>query len=84
MKYDGGIRMKIEVLGDGCARCNRLYENVLKAVKLSGKEVEVVKEMDPQKISDHKVISLPALLIDGIVKSAGKFPEAEQIKAWIE
>jgi len=76
--------MKIEVLGDGCARCNKLYETVLKAVKLSGKEVEVVKEMDPQRISDLKVRSLPALLIDGVVKTAGKFPEAEQIKDWIE
>jgi len=76
--------MKIEVLGDGCSRCSRLYENVLKAVNLIGKEVEVVKEMDPQKISDHKVKSLPALVIDGVVKAAGKVPKVEQIKGWME
>ena len=31
--------MKIEVLGMGCANCNKLYQNALEAVKLSGKEV---------------------------------------------
>jgi small redox-active disulfide protein 2 len=76
--------MKIEVLGDGCTRCSRLYENVLKAVNLIEKEVEVVKEMDPQKISDYKVKSLPALVIDGVVKTAGKVPKVEQIKGWMD
>ena len=42
--------MKIEVLGMGCASCNKLYQNALEAVKQSGKEVQVVKVEDIQKI----------------------------------
>ena len=39
----GEYEMKIEILGMGCANCNKLYQNALEAVKLSGKEVEVTK-----------------------------------------
>jgi predicted TIM-barrel fold metal-dependent hydrolase len=33
------MEMKIEILGDGCSRCDKFYKNVLKAVKESGKEI---------------------------------------------
>ncbi len=76
--------MKIEVLGMGCANCNKLYQNVLEAVKLSGKEIEVAKVEDLKVIMKYGVLSVPALVIDGLVKTAGKVPKAEEIKAWIK
>ncbi len=76
--------MKIEVLGDGCARCNQLYENVLEAVKLSGTEVDVTKDMDVEKIADHQVKSMPAVLVDGVVKISGKVPKVSEILTWIK
>jgi small redox-active disulfide protein 2 len=76
--------MKIEVLGMGCANCNKLYQNVVEAVKLSGKEIEVAKVEDIKKIMSYGVLSTPALAIDGVVKVAGKVPKAEEIKKWIE
>jgi small redox-active disulfide protein 2 len=77
-------KMKIEVLGMGCASCNKLYQNALEAVKQSGKEVQVVKVEDIQKIMSYGVLSTPALVIDGVVKTAGKLPKAEEIKEWIK
>ena len=76
--------MKIEVLGDGCSRCNQLYENVLMAIKESGEKVEVVKELDPQKIANYHIRSLPALVIDGVLKRSGKVSKVEEIKDWIK
>jgi small redox-active disulfide protein 2 len=76
--------MKIEVLGTGCSNCNKLYQNVLEAVKMTGKEVEVTKVEDIKKIMGYGVLSTPALVIDGVVKVAGKVPKPEEIKAWIE
>ncbi len=76
--------MKIEVLGMGCANCNKLYQNALEAVKLSGKEIEVIKVEDIKKIMSYGVLSTPALVIDGIVKTAGKVPKAEEIREWIK
>jgi small redox-active disulfide protein 2 len=76
--------MKIEVLGMGCANCNRLYENVVEAVKLSGKEIEVTKVEDIKKIMGYGVLSTPALVIDGVVKVTGNVPKTDEIKKWIE
>jgi small redox-active disulfide protein 2 len=76
--------MKIEVLGMGCSNCNKLYQNVVEAVKLSGKEIEVAKIEDIKKIMGYGVLSTPALVIDGLVKAAGKVPKVEDIKEWIK
>ena len=76
--------MKIEVLGMGCANCKRLYENALEAVKVTGKEVEVVKVEDIQKIMAYGVMSTPALVVDGVVKAKGKVPKVEEIKELIK
>ena len=76
--------MKIEVLGMGCANCNKLYQNAVEAVKLAGKEIEVNKVEDIKKIVAYGVLSTPALVIDGLVKVAGKVPKVEEIKKWIE
>lgn len=76
--------MKIEILGMGCANCNKLYQNAVEAVKLSGKEIEVIKVEDIKKIMGYGVLSTPALVIDGVVKTAGKLPKAEEIREWIK
>jgi small redox-active disulfide protein 2 len=76
--------MKIEVLGMGCANCNKLFRNALEAVKQSGREIEVMKVEDIRKIMEYGVLSTPALVIDGVVKTAGKLPKAEEIKEWIK
>ena len=76
--------MKIEVLGMGCTNCNKLYQNAVEAVKLSGKEIEVTKVEDIKKIMGYGVLSTPALVIDGLVKVAGKVPKVEEIKEWIK
>ena len=76
--------MKIEILGMGCTNCNKLYQNVVEAVKLSGKEIEVTKVEDIKKMMSYGVLSTPALVIDGVVKVAGKVPKVEEIKVWIK
>ena len=76
--------MKIEILGMGCSNCNKLYQNALEAVKQSGKEAEVVKVEDVQKIMAYGVMSTPALVLDGVVKAKGKVPKVEEIKEWIK
>ena len=75
---------KVEVLGMGCANCNRLYQNALAAAKMSGQEVQVIQVEDIQKIMAYGVLSTPALVVDGVVKVAGKVLKPEEIKQWIE
>ncbi len=75
--------MKIEVLGTGCAKCKTLYENVKKAVEMSGKEAEVVKVEDIPSIMKYGVMSTPALVVDGVVKFSGKVPGADEIRGML-
>ena len=75
--------MKIEVLGMGCPKCKKLYENVQIAVKERGIDVEVAKVEDISKITEYAVMITPALVINGEVRSAGRIPSPEEIKEWI-
>jgi len=71
--------MKLEVLGTGCAKCKTLYENVQKAVELSGKQADLLKVEDIPTIMKYGVMSTPALVKDGKVLFSGKLATAEEI-----
>jgi len=43
----------------------------------------VVKVKDIKTITSYGVMMTPALVVDGVVKVAGKVPKMEEIKAWI-
>ena len=75
--------MKIEVLGTGCSRCKQLHQNAMQAVILADVEADVVKVEDMKEILRYGVMSTPALVIDGVVKSMGNLPSAEEIKKLI-
>lgn len=75
--------MKIEILGMGCPKCKKLYENTQTAVKESGVQAEIAKVEDIQKIMDYGLMSMPAIAIDGEVKAAGRVPAPDEIKKWI-
>ena len=75
--------MKIEILGTGCPKCRKLYENAKEAVMKTGVEAEITKVTDIADISGYGVMLTPALVIDGEVKASGKVPTADNIMAWI-
>lgn len=75
--------MKIQVLGTGCPKCNKTYENVKQAVGEAGIEAEVEKVEDLKAIMEFNVMMTPAVAIDGDVKISGKVPSVEEIKGLI-
>ena len=75
--------MKIEILGMGCPKCKKLYENAQSAVKELNAQAEVVKVEDIQKIMDYGLMMTPAIAIDGEVRAAGRIPAPDEIKKWI-
>jgi len=76
--------MKIEILGTGCAKCQKLEELVHEAIKASGVEAEISKVKDIKQIMTYGVMTTPGLVIDGQVKIAGKMPTPDQIKGWVK
>ena len=75
---------KIEILGTGCAKCNKLEENAKKAVQLAGTEATVTKVSDLAQIANYGVMITPALVLDGQVKVVGKIPTPEAIAEWLK
>ena len=75
---------KIIVYGPGCPKCKQVEELVRRVVKESGLESEVEKVGDLKAMMAAGIISTPAVMVDGAVKSAGRVPKPEEIKKWLE
>lgn len=71
--------MKIEILGTGCTKCKALEEATKQAVAKIGGFHEVVKVEDMIEIMNYGVMSTPALVVDGVVKSSGKLLSVDEI-----
>ena len=75
--------MDVKVLGTGCAKCKKLYEQAEKAVTNSGQPASLSKVEKLEDIMSYGVMMTPALVIDGEVKSTGRIPDAGEIVSWI-
>lgn len=71
---------KIQILGMGCPKCNKLYAAAEAAAKELGIEYEMEKIADINKITDMGVMMTPALAINDDVKFAAKIPSHEDLK----
>jgi len=70
----------VQVLGPGCAKCEKLKHNAEEAVRQSGVEATVEKITDINVITGFGVMMTPALAIDGEVKSVGKVLTSDDIQ----
>jgi small redox-active disulfide protein 2 len=71
---------KIQVLGSGCPKCQKLAANVEQAAKDLGIEFVIEKVTDINEIMSYGVMMTPALVVDGDVKSVGKVVDVAGIK----
>jgi len=70
----------IQILGTGCQKCKQLYANTEAAVKALGIEALIEKVEKIPEIMKYGVMTTPALVVDGKVKSAGKLLAPEDIQ----
>jgi small redox-active disulfide protein 2 len=71
---------KIQILGTGCSKCKMLLANAEEAVKALGLEATIEKVEKIQDIMKFGVMTTPALVVDGQVKSAGKALSTAEIE----
>jgi small redox-active disulfide protein 2 len=76
--------MKIQVLGTGCSKCKQLTANAEKAVASLGLAVPIEKVEEIREIMKFSVMSTPALVVDGKVRSTGKVLSAEEISTLLQ
>ena len=75
--------MDIKILGTGCAKCKKLYEEADKAIRQLGIAATIAKVEDISEIMTYKVLMTPALVINGEVKVAGRIPTAAELANWL-
>ncbi len=71
---------KIQVLGTGCPKCNKLAANADTAAKEMGIEYQLEKVTDINDIMDFGIMVTPALAVDGDIKVVGKVPKVDDLK----
>ena len=76
--------MEVKVLGTGCPKCNKLYQQAEKGIAESGVAVDLVKVQKIDQIMVYAVMMTPALVVNEQVKSTGRIPSASEIAGWVK
>ena len=74
---------KIQILGTGCAKCEKLAANAKQAAENLGLDFEMEKVTDLNQIMGFGVMTTPGLVVDGKVLVTGKVPSPTDIEKMI-
>ena len=69
----------IKVLGPGCPKCTKLFEQTQAAVNEIELDCELLKVTDIMEITNYGIMMTPALVVDDVVKIYGKVPSIPEI-----
>ena len=79
---DPGL-VQIKVLGPGCPNCERLEQDLMALMAELQMKADLEHVRDPVEIGSYGVMSMPALVINGKIKAAGRMPSKGTIKQWL-
>ena len=71
--------MNIKVVGTGCDKCDKLYENTKLAIDELGLNYDIEKVEDLIEMVKLGVMSSPSLMIDGKLVVSGQVATKEKI-----
>ncbi len=75
--------MEVKVLGPGCSKCKKLYQETEKAITHACVEATLIKVEKIDEIMMYGVMATPSLVIDGEVKCSGRIPNVAEIVSWL-
>jgi small redox-active disulfide protein 2 len=73
----------IRIFGKKCVSCDNLQEVVRDVLHTEGIAADIEKIHDPDEIGRSGILITPAVVINGMVKSSGRWPTRAQIEEWI-
>ncbi len=76
--------MEIKVFGPGCARCAEAEALMREVAAAKGGGITVIKVTDYMEMMAAGIMSTPAVMVDGVVKSTGRVPSRDEAAAWID
>jgi hypothetical protein len=81
---DPHCELQVRILGQGCAQCDKMAREVLAILSESGMAGDFRHVQDIREIGKYGVMGMPALVINGKVKCAGRMPTRGQMLAWLK
>ena len=75
--------LEIKVLGQGCAQCDKLEQELMAVMAETGIAASVDHVRDVKEIGKYGVLGTPALIINGKVKSVDKVPSMANLREWL-
>ena len=75
--------VQIKVLGSGCAQCDRLEQELMQIMAEMDLMADIEHVRNIKEIGKYGVMGMPALIINGKVKSVGSIPHKAKIKEWL-
>ncbi len=75
---------KIQILGTGCAKCEKLAKHAQEAADNLGLEYNIEKVTALNDIMEFGVMTTPALVLDGQVVVVGKVPGVKEVEKLLQ
>ncbi|MEI9476652.1 MAG: thioredoxin family protein [Deltaproteobacteria bacterium] len=75
---------EVIILGTGCYSCNKLEQDMIAVLSETGIQASLNHITDPNLMTQYGRLAMPAVIINGKVKSKGTVPTKSAIKKWLE
>ena len=76
--------LEVKILGSGCMNCDRLEQMVYKVMSMVSLPGTVEHVRDLNEIASYGIVPVPALVINGQIKCAGRVPQERQVLQWLK
>lgn len=84
VEEEGRGVLEIVILGQGCFSCNQLEQDLIALLSETGIRASLNHITEPSLFAQYGNPAVPALIINGKVKSRGTLPMKSLIKKWLE
>ena len=74
---------KLQILGTGCASCEKLADMTRTTAEALQLDFEMEKVSAMEEILTFDIVATPALVVDGDVKVSGRLPSEDELKAML-
>lgn len=74
---------RFQILGVGCSECEALAQRTAAVAREMGLEFELQRVTDLDAILEFGPVMVPALVVDGELKSAGRLPSSAELRRLI-
>jgi len=76
--------LEVKVLGQGCTQCDKLEQELMQVMAEFGFAADIEHVRDIKEIGSYGVMGMPALIINGKIKSVGRVPPKNQLIEWLK